>query len=213
MGKLIDVQHAVCHSSSLTLNFRWIQLVETLARQWPIKIVTIGWSSTEGDGTSDLAASSYPSRLQDTLRNRWPTASVTVVNKGVDEVARFKSDVTAQDPVLVIRRVGTNSVWSDHCVEEVTSAIIRGFGRPSRRKMDIIVMDLQYAPALVTPTRLTDCERMVSWIGAFAKETGVNVFRRFALMRHWNPVDRIPLDQMINNHDGNELHQNDGTYA
>jgi len=150
MGKLIDVQHAVCHSSSLTLNFRWIQLVETLARQWPIKIVTIGWSSTEGDGTSDLAASSYPSRLQDTLRNRWPTASVTVVNKGVDEVARFKSDVTAQDPVLVIRRVGTSSVWSDHCVEEVTSSIIRGFGRPSRRKMDIIVMDLQYAPALVT---------------------------------------------------------------
>jgi len=130
-----------------------------------------------------------------------------------DEVAGFKSDVIAQDPILVIWQVGTNAVWKDYYFEEVTSAIIRGFRGLNRRKMDIILMDLQYAPALVTPARLADSERMVSWIGAFAKETGVNVFRRFALMRHWNPVDRIPLDQMINNHDGNELHQNDGTYA
>ena len=69
------------------------------------------------------------------------------------EVPRFKSDVIAQ-----------------------TSAIIRGFSRLNRRKMDIILMDLQYASALVTPARLADSGRMVSWIAAFAKGAGSTSF-------------------------------------
>lgn len=39
------------------------------------------------------------------------------------------------------------------------------------------------------------------------KKAGVNVFRRFALMRHWNRDCNIPIDQMINH--GEHLHQSD----
>jgi hypothetical protein len=53
---------------------------------------------------------------------------------------------------------------------------------------------------------------MVAMIEDAATRARVNLFRRFALMRHWNVDDKIPFDAMISNFDGNNLHQNDWSY-
>jgi len=46
--------------------------------------------------------------------------------------------------------------------------------------LDVILMDLQYVPALLTPDKLGKAERMVAYIARTGKRANVNVFRRYA---------------------------------
>jgi hypothetical protein len=87
---------------------------DALCRLKAVDIVTVGSSSTEGDGASS-PDSSYPSRLNVALSSRFPDRTIKLINAGVgrqeapDEAARFKNDVLANNPSLVIWQVGTAS--------------------------------------------------------------------------------------------------------
>jgi hypothetical protein len=50
---------------------------------------------------------------------------------------------------------------------------------------------------------------MVNRISAAAEKAGVNVFRRFALMQHWNLEDGIAMEELIRRDDPNHLHMSD----
>jgi acyl-CoA thioesterase I len=193
-----------------------VHLADAIGRG-EVKIVAIGSSSTQGVGASS-AERSYPSRLELELRQRYPDVAITVKNKGVggqeagDELARFRKDVIDERPNLVIWQVGTNAVWKHYDLSQVAGDIRAGLQQLKDRPMDIVMMDLQYSPAVVQFP--TDAERMVGFIAAAAKDAGADMFRRFALMGHWNLIDRIPFDQMIQTEpDGTQLHQNDWSYA
>jgi hypothetical protein len=75
--------------------------------------------------------------------------------------------------------------------------------------MDVVLMDSQYAPAVTGDDKIDLAERMMSLIAAAADKAGVNLFRRFDLMRHWRVDDDIKFDDMIWNGDNLNLHQND----
>jgi lysophospholipase L1-like esterase len=185
-----------------------------------VNIVAIGSSSTKGDGASGDAAS-YPSRLNAALTGRFPGRKITVVNAGVggqeapDEAARFKKDVLPGNPALVIWQVGTNAAWKDYFLDDVKAGILRGLDHLSGVTADIVLMDLQYAPALLDrqqlqPTPAT--RQMLDIIAKIAAEARLALFRRFDIMRYWHVTGGVPLDQMISNFDGNWLHQNDWSY-
>jgi hypothetical protein len=185
-----------------------------LAKQFegtgPVNIVAIGSSSTAGEGT----IAPYPGRLETALRLRFPGRTINVINKGQggeeapEEFKRFEKDVIAQAPVLTIWQVGTNAIFHDgYDLDDVAAAIDAGLKRLSGLAMDVVLMDLQYAPAILMPGKIAGTQCMVKLIAESAKQAGVNVFRRFALMRHWNRDRNIPIDQMINKADG--LHQSD----
>jgi len=52
-------------------------------------------------------------------------------------------------------------------------------------------------------------ERMVSLISAAADEAKVNLFRRWALMRHWHVHNNVSLDRFFDPSDPDKLHQSD----
>jgi acyl-CoA thioesterase I len=181
------------------------------------KVVAIGSSSTQGAGASSPKWS-YPSRLAIELRTRYPGILIAVENKGVggeeagDELARFQRDVIDEAPNLVIWQTGTNAVWKHYDLSKVAADIRTGLKRLKDLPMDVVLMDLQYAPAVVQYP--SEAERMVGLIAEAAKETRANLFRRFALMGYWNVIERIPFDQMIQREpEGLQLHQNDWSYA
>jgi lysophospholipase L1-like esterase len=180
----------------------------------PLKIVAIGSSSTEGAG----GTVPYPRRLEIALSARLPGLPITVVNHGKggeeagDELARFQTDVIEENPVLVIWQIGTNAVWKPfYDLDQVMDSIRSGLRLLRNYTMDSIMMDPQYAPAVIEqPLR---AERMVGLIAQAAEEARVNVFRRFALMAFWNVFERVPFHQMISTEDdGTMLHQNDWSY-
>jgi hypothetical protein len=187
---------------------------QRVAETKPLKVVAIGSSSTEGAG----GTVPYPSLLEIDLNARFPGLTIIVLNRGkggqeaADEVARFQTDVIDEEPALVIWQVGTNAVWKPvYDLDQVADAIRAGLRLLGGYQMDVVVMDPQYAPAVIQqPLR---AERMVGLIAQAASRAGANVFRRFALMGYWNVVDQVPFDKMIaTEDDGTKLHQNDWSY-
>lgn len=185
-----------------------------------VRIVAIGSSSTEGDGASSKEAS-YPARLAAAFATRFPDRRFDVSNAGVggqeapDEAARFKNDVLAKRPALVIWQLGTNAAWKDYFLDDVQAAIFRGLGYLGRSKTDVILMDLQYAPALLDEDKRPrpSTAQMLQLIAAAALRSNVSLFSRFEIMRNWHTVGQVPFSQMISNFDGNWLHQNDWSYS
>ena len=143
---------------------------------------------------------------------------IDVVNrgKGGDEApgerGRLQTDVIDENPSLVIWQVGTNAVWKAYDLDAVAKAIDGGLKMllGSRLQMDVVLMDLQYAPAILSDNRIEAAERMVAMIAeAAAANPPVNLFRRFDLMRRWHEAERSSFDRMIDSSDSDRLHQSD----
>jgi hypothetical protein len=181
------------------------------------KIVAIGSSTTIGRG--DIAA--YPGRLLSFLQKEYPKANTAMVNKGIGgqeapiELQRFDTDVIAEKPDLVIWQVGTNAVWqrpdlNPPSFDETTSAIRDGLVKlRNQTQADVILMDLQYVPAVLTPAKKGKAIAMVEAISELARDAGVNVFRRFAFMKGLYQVEQVSFDRMVDPTDEHRLHDSD----
>lgn len=181
------------------------------------RIVAIGSSTTAGEGN----ITPYPPRLESLLRQRYPGAQISVVNKGKSgeeapaELNRFTTDVMALNPDLVIWQVGTNAVWQKPAdkppsFEETVTAIRDGLVRlRNETRADVILMDLQYLPGMLTPAKKARSIEMVEAISRLALDAGVNVFRRFAFMKGLIDVEQVSIDRMVDEADDDRFHQSD----
>lgn len=183
------------------------------------KIIAIGSSTTAGEGN----IVPYPGRLLQFLQNDYQAVIISMVNKGIGgqeapaERDRFATDVIPAKPDLVIWQVGTNAIWQRRdsnppppSFDETTSAIREGLiTLQAKTDTDIILMDLQYVPAVLTPAKKEKAMAMVDAISRLAHEAKVNVFRRFAFMKSLIDVEGIPIDRMVDPFDNDRLHGSD----
>src|SRR5271166_2804829 len=116
-----------------------------LGQGTPLTIVAIGSSSTQGVGAS-APVMSYPSRLEQELKDRLPANEITVFNRGVggqevgEEIARFQRDVIAEHPDLVIWQVGTNAVLRRDNLTADEQLIRRGVAAMKEDGIDVVLM-------------------------------------------------------------------------
>jgi acyl-CoA thioesterase I len=177
----------------------------------PIKVVAIGSSSTWGAGASS-PAKSYPSRLEAELRQHFPDHPITVVNRGVngeeatDMLARFATNVIAEDPHLVIWQVGTNSLLRDRPLDVRSKVLQDGIAQLKSRRMDVVLMDPQYVPRVLAKA---DHDAAVAQIASVAKEQKVGLMHRYDMMRHWHDIEHLGFETFVTS-DG--LHMNDWGY-
>ena len=183
-----------------------------MAAREPLTIVAIGSSSTAGAGASS-PENSYPSRLEAELERFYPGRSITVLNRGVngeeanDMLARFETSVMAEKPDLVIWQVGTNSVLRSSPLAEASILIREGVRRLKASGADVILMDPQFAPKVISKA---EAEVMVGILASAAREANVDLFQRFAAMRHWHMQQGLPFTAFITPDD---LHMNDWGYG
>lgn len=210
-----------CDTHIDLVGFRYplLHLTQSLKRQRKTRIVAIGSSSTAGERspTGEISIVPFPSRLELALRLWSFGRMVDVLNRGIrgqeapDEMSRFESDVIAEGPALVIWQVGTNAVFHEgvYSFDEVVASIEAGLDWLAVLQIDVVLMDLQYTTAIVTPEKkLEFAEKMVSLISAAAVKKGVNVFRRFALMQRWRQ-DGVPMADLVDPEDPSQLHMSD----
>jgi acyl-CoA thioesterase I len=180
--------------------------------QKPVTIVAMGSSSTQGVGASS-PATTYPSRLEQELADRFPGVDMRVINHGVggqdvgEELIRLDRDVIAEHPDLVIWQVGTNAVLRRDDVSADERLIRRGVAMMKERGIDVVLMDLQYAPGVLIRPGLGEMERLIA---ETARATHVGLFRRFAIMREWDHTHQLAPASMIGP-DG--LHMTDASYG
>jgi hypothetical protein len=194
------------------------RFAQSLIRGRP-KIVAIGSSTTAGEGN----IKAYPERLLSFLQGEYPNTVITMVNQGIggqeapNELLRFDTDVIAEKPDLVIWQVGTNAVWQradqkppPSSFDETTRAIRDGLVMlRDETRADVILMDLQYVPAVLTPANEKKAIAMVKAIGELARDAGVNVFRRFAFMQGLHEIEKVSFDRMVDPTDDSRLHDSD----
>jgi lysophospholipase L1-like esterase len=214
-----DAARAQAAAAACTAPFDLVRLVhplkmtaDKLAAGRKLTIVAIGSSSTAGAGASS-PASSYPSRLAAELKARFPGHDITVLNRGVngeevhDMVDRFDADVLAEKPDLVLWQVGTNAVLRDSPLATASLTIRDGVRRLKASGADVVLIDPQFVPDVIVKS---EADAMVGLISAAAKEANVDLFQRYAVMRHWHQRDDIAFTTFVSSDD---LHMNDWGYA
>ena len=177
-----------------------------------VTIVAIGSSSTAGTGASD-PTHAYPARLAEELRVRWPRLNVQVVNSGIggetaeQMLARFERDVLPYSPQLVIWQTGSNSILLGADVAAYEATVRRGIARLKAAKIDIVLMDPQYAPRVLARPMY---RRVLDTINLISNDLKVAVFHRHDVMHYWVTSGQLTMEDMVSR---DQLHMNDVSYA
>jgi acyl-CoA thioesterase-1 len=178
----------------------------------PLTIVAVGSSSTAGTGASSPDRT-YPSQLERELRQRFPKLDIDVVNHGKggedapEELARLGRDVVAANPDLAIWQVGTNAVLRRDDLAADGEWMREGIDILKRHGIDVVLMDLQYAPRVLDRPAY---QAMEDLIAETAERAQVGLFRRFALMNYWQRNHSPDAPAMIGD-DG--IHMTDAGYG
>jgi lysophospholipase L1-like esterase len=184
-----------------------------LAAGEPVVIVAFGSSSTTGFGATSPDFT-YPNRLARQLRRQYPTADITVLNRGVggedapEMMKRLQTAVLDAKPDLVIWQVGTNAVLRDLDPSETAKLVGEGIARIQAAGSDIVLVDPQYSPKVYEHGE--SASQMVKLLDRVAEIRHVGFFPRFEVMREWHEQQALPIDSFVI---ADGLHMNDWGYA
>jgi len=184
-----------------------------LASGGPVVIIAFGSSSTAGYGTSSPEFT-YPNRLAAQLRRKYPTADITVVNRGhggddaPEMMQRLQTEVIDMHPDMVIWQVGTNAVLRNLDPDATAQLVQDGVARIQAAGADVVLVDPQYSPQVTQHHE--NASKMVRLLGRVGQLRHVGVFPRFEVMRQWHENQALPIDSFVI---ADGLHMNDWGYA
>ncbi len=184
-----------------------------LAEHQPVTIIAFGSSSTEGYGSTGPEFT-YPNRLAAQLKRKYPTADITVLNRGKggedapEMMQRLKQAVIDEKPDLVIWQVGTNAILRNLDATATITLVEEGISRIQAAGADVVLVDPQYVPAV--NQKGESASRMVQLLNRVAGQRHIGIFPRFAVMREWHEKQALGFDR-FSIADG--LHMNDWGYA
>jgi lysophospholipase L1-like esterase len=179
----------------------------------PVVIVAFGSSSTQGWGSTSPDFS-YPSRLLAQLKRQYPTADITVLNRGKggedapEMMKRLQAAVLEAGPDLVIWQLGTNAVLRGFDPVETEKQVEDGIARIQAAGSDVVLVDPQYSPRV--NERGESAGRMVNLLHRVASLRHIGIFPRFEVMRDWHERQELPVETFVI---ADGLHMNDWGYA
>jgi acyl-CoA thioesterase I len=184
-AKPTDAEVCLAANASLSLGAALPRVAARLKTGAPLRIVAIGSSSTTGLWVVNRAAT-YPEVMRREFSRLWPSAHVEVINSGrIGEtirgsIARFDRDVLAYGPDLVVWQLGTNDVAWGGRADGLKERVLAGVRKLKTAGLDLILMDLQYAPLVLASSQHAVMEIIIAEV---AQEERVGLFPRFELMR------------------------------
>jgi len=175
----------------------------------PFRVVAIGSSSTTGLWVLNPAAT-FPEVMRRELMRLRPKSQVEAINSGrvgdtiPGNLARLDRDVLHHNPDLVVWQLGTNDVAWGGGTEGLGSQIANGISTIKANGADLILMDLQYSPFVLSSSRHL---AMQALIAEAARQARVGLFSRFELMRRSvdagvSPGALVSWDRLHNSADG-----------
>jgi acyl-CoA thioesterase-1 len=149
----------------------------------PLTIVALGSSSTTGLGGN---GATFPDVMKQELSRLHPSARIELISSGrIGEdlggsVARIDQDVLPYKPDLLVWQIGTNDVVWRGIADDAQEMLSDSVKRLKAAKIDVVLMDLQYAPLVLLTTGYIRMEKIIADV---ADEQKVGHFPRFLLMK------------------------------
>jgi lysophospholipase L1-like esterase len=127
-------------------------------------------------------------------------AEIQIINSGrigdtiEDNIARFERDVLSYSPDLIVWQLGTNDIaWGGRPDAELKNRVLQGVRALKASGADVILMDLQYAPAVLRSAYHSTMEAIIADV---TRQERIGLFPRFALMR--KSIDAgVPPDALV----------------
>lgn len=184
-------------------------------RAGSLTVLAVGSSSIEGVGASRPELGYVP-RVEAGLREAFPDARITVVNRGIggettaDTVARLQAEIDATRPDIVLWQLGTNDMLRDLTLARVVSDFDRGRDILDAAGVDVVLIDPQRLPEDTDNAGfrgrnalLAGVSGTIAWLGA---REGYAVAPRFGPMSAWAGLEGGGVGP-------DDLHLNDAGYA
>jgi lysophospholipase L1-like esterase len=184
-AQLSEAEFCLDANRGLSLGAHLLRTAARLKASDPLKIVAVGSSSTTGLWVLNAAAT-YPEVLRRELAKLRPASRIEIINSGRigetigNTMARFERDVLAHRPDLVIWQLGTNDVTWGGRANGLKDYIAKGVRTLKATGADVVLMDLQYAPMVLTSAQHVTMQTIIADV---AREERIGLFPRFALMR------------------------------
>jgi lysophospholipase L1-like esterase len=189
------------------------RVASKLASGQPVVIIAFGSSSTAGYGATSPEFN-YPNRLAAQLHRQYPTADITVINRGQggedapEMMKRLQTSVIDMRPDLVIWQVGTNAVLRNLDPAETAKLVEEGITRIQAVGADLVLVDPQYSPRV--NEHAESAGKMMKVLNKVAELRRVGVFPRFEVMKDWHEKQAIPMENFVI---ADGLHMSDWGYA
>lgn len=194
------------------LNEPLYRIAARVSRGEKITIVALGSSSTAGVGAT-TEKMTYPARLEAKLRVLFPNVLINVINRGIsgedalEMLHRLDAELKTDRPDLVLWQVGTNALLRANGVDGEAPLIRDGIRRIQASGADTVIVDPQYAPKVLVDA---DAKPMVRMLAKIAQESGIPVFKRFAIMEYWHETRDISFNEFLSS---DLFHMNDWSYG
>lgn len=187
-------------------------LARAVERNREISVIALGSSSTEGVGASTKQAS-FPARFDREMDRRFPGKDFRVANLGKGgELAeamlvRLVRDVIPARPDLVLWQTGVNDAISGIDVATFRRTLTMGIYALKSAGIEVVLVDPQFYPRAATVPLYS---QYVAVTRSVAREQGVPLFRRYAIMQHLVASGQHTVDGLLWT---DKFHLNDTSYA
>jgi len=161
-----------------------------------LSVLILGGAAATGEAASDPEAS-YPARIQARLRALWPGVEVTVttratVRRATAEVLKtLDADLKTVRPALVVWGLGGSAAARAEDTEAFADTISDVITRSRSAGADIVLMTMQYAPALAHMINFAPYRLVTMHTGDVSN---VPILDRYGMMRSWHNSGLLNLD-------------------
>jgi acyl-CoA thioesterase I len=183
---LSPAETCLAANSNISIGVRLPRTETRLKSGAPLKVVAIGSSSTVGLWVLNSAAT-YPAVMRQELIRLMPNARIELINSGrigdtiPDNIARIERDVLFHRPDLIIWQLGTNDIAWGGQAKGLDELMIRGVRALKSGASDIILMDQQYTPQVLSSSQYSHMQAIIAEV---ARKEHIGLFSRFDLMRN-----------------------------
>lgn len=174
-----------------------MRVAESVKQDRKLAIALLSGSPSQTGGAKGLR--SYPTYLENALRERLPGVEVTVevrakARQSTGELLPLMPNLLEEiKPTLVIWQVGTVDTFRQTDTEIFGRNLQQGLEVISARSADTVLLNMQYSPRT---DRLIDYESYTGEIRTAGEAANVPLFDRYEIMRYWNVSGTFDLTSL-----------------
>jgi hypothetical protein len=178
-------------------SYSLVRVAMSVKKDSRLPVLIISGSPSQVGGTKGLR--SYPTYLENALRQQLPGVNVTVEVRSKarqssgEALSILPAMIDETKPALVIWQVGTVDTFRQTAPETFSRNLRQGVAAVAGRDADTVLLGMQYSPRT---DQLVDYGTYLDALRNASEDAKVLLFDRYEIMRYWNVAGSFDLSSL-----------------